>query len=160
MRRAFGAAMVKIAEKRDDLFVLTGDVVQNMDVFRERWPERFLNLGICEQAITSIAAGMASEGLRPFIYSITPFVLERPFEQIKIDIDEQRLPVTLVGYSGYPSHGPTHRPVNPRVLASALKNTMSYFPASLEEAESNLLDAYIMREPAFVSLTRVGNPVL
>ena len=51
--------------------------------------------------------------MRPIVYSITPFVIERPYEQVKIDIDEQNLPVMLIGYSDYPSHGPTHRPLNP-----------------------------------------------
>ena len=66
--------------------------------------------------------------MRPIVYSITPFVIERPYEQVKIDIDEQNLPVMLIGYSDYPSHGPTHRPLNPERLATVFKNVKSFFP--------------------------------
>ena len=70
---------------------------------------------------------MASEGYRPVVYSITPFLLERPFEQIKIDIDEQNMPVILIGNADYPSHGPTHRPLNAKILTSILKTHFLIF---------------------------------
>ena len=85
-------------------------------------------MGLTEQSITSIAAGLAIEGLKPVVYSLTPFLLERPFEQIKIDIDEQCLPVMLVGNADYPTHGPTHRPLNAEGLVGLFKNIMGYFP--------------------------------
>jgi transketolase len=88
------------------------------------------------------------------VYSITPFLLERPFEQIKIDIDQQQLPVMLVGYADYPTHGPTHRPLNAEGLVGLLEHTTGYFPANGEETRRAMIDAYERNGPAFVSLKR------
>ena len=66
--------------------------------------------------------------MRPIVYSITPFVIERPYEQVKIDIDEQNLPVMLIGYSDYPSHGPTHRPLNPERLFHCVQECEEFLP--------------------------------
>jgi len=129
-----------------------------MDEFRSKFPIRFFNLGITEQSIISMAAGLAIEGLRPVVYSLTPFVLERPFEQVKIDIDEQCLPVMLIGYSDYPTHGPTHRALNDKGLAALFKNIHGFFPVNNQEAEKAMIDAYLIGEPAFISLRRDGLP--
>lgn len=160
MRAAWGKTIVKLAKKDPRIVVLTGDVVQEMGEFRELFPDRFFNLGITEQSITGVAAGMAIGGLRPVIYSLTPFVLERPFEQVKIDIDEQNLPVILVGFSDYPTHGPTHRPLNDRGLAGLFKNIHGFFPENAMQAEKALLDAYLMGSPAFISLKKDGLPFI
>lgn len=154
MRKAWGKALIELAERNPEIVVINGDVEQEVAEFKRRWPDRILNLGICEQAITSFAAGLAAEGLRPIIYSITPFVLERPFEQIKIDIDEQNLPVLLVGYSDYPTHGPTHRPLDPRRLCGCFKHVRSYFPENAAEAYGAMHTAFATCGPAFVSLKR------
>jgi transketolase len=160
MRKQFGKTLVKLGEKDDKIVLLTGDVEQEMTEFRTRWPNRFYNLGLCEQAITSLAAGLAIEGLRPIVYSITPFVLERPFEQVKIDIDQQNLPVMLIGYSDYPTHGPTHRPLNAEGLVGLLKNTFGYFPRTSAEVEKAMLDAYLIRKPAVICLKKDGLPMI
>jgi len=158
MRRAFGETIVRLAEKDKRIVLLTGDVVQEMNEFRKRFRARFFNLGICEQSITSIAAGLAIGGLRPIVYSITPFVLERPFEQVKIDIDEQNLPVMLIGYSDYPTHGPTHMPLDAEGMSRLFKNIVSFFPRNLMETEKAMLDAYLMRKPALICLKKDGLP--
>jgi len=154
MRKAWGRALLELGEKHPEVVVINGDVEQEVAEFRRRWPRRIFNLGITEQSITTIAAGMASEGLRPIVYSITPFVLERPFEQIKIDIDEQNLPVMLVGYSDYPTHGPTHRPLNPSALCACFKHVRAYFPTNSAEAYVALHEAFALNGPSFVSLKR------
>ena len=158
MRVQFGETLVRIAEKDDRIVLLIGDVEQEMTEFKRRWPERFYNLGLCEQTIVSMAAGMALEGLRPIVYSLTPFLLERPFEQIKIDIDEQNLPVLLIGYSDYPTHGPTHRPLNAPGLVALFKNIRGFFPRNRRETEKAMLDAYLLGGPAVICLEKDGPP--
>lgn len=160
MRRAFGKTIVRLAQKDERITLLTGDVVQEMGEFTKLFPKRFFNLGLTEQSIISIASGMAIEGLRPVVYSITPFLLERPFEQIKIDIDEQNLPVMLIGNSDYPTHGPTHRPLDARGLVALFKNIDGYFPSSSAEAEKAMLDAYLVGGPAIICLKNDRPPFL
>jgi transketolase len=152
MRRQFGKTIVQLAEKDKKIVLLIADVKQEMDEYIEKFSNRFFNFGLTEQSIISIAAGMAIGGLRPVVYSLTPFLLERPFEQIKIDIDEQNLPVILVGNADYPTHGPTHRPLNAEGLVGLLKNTHGYFPRSQAETEKALLDAYLMKRPAIICI--------
>lgn len=160
MRRAFGKTIVRLAEKDPNIFLISGDVEQEMDEYKERWPERYINAGLCEQTMIGMAAGMAAEGLRPVVYSITPFLIERPFEQIKIDIDEQDLPVMLVGQSDYPTHGPTHRPLNAEGLVGLFKNIMGYFPRNQFETEKAMLDAYLMKKPAIICIKKDGLPFI
>jgi transketolase len=158
MRRAFGKTIVRLAEKDPKIVLLIGDVEQEMNEYKKRFPDRFFNLGLCEQAIISIAAGMALEGMRPVVYTITPFLIERPFEQIKIDIDEQCLPVILIGNADYPTHGPTHRPLNAEGLVALFKNVFGYFPRNQAETEKAMIDAYLMRKPAIICLKKDGLP--
>lgn len=152
MRRAFGKTILRLAEKDKSVILLTGDVEQEIDEYKERFPDRYYNLGLCEQTMISMAAGMALEGLRPVVYSLTPFLIERPFEQIKIDIDEQNLPVILVGNADYPTHGCTHRPLNAEGLVALFKNIVGFFPRNMQETEKAMLDAYLMKKPAIICL--------
>ena len=160
MRKSFGKAIVKLAEKDPRIVLLIGDVYQEMNEFVARFPDRFFNLGLTEQSIISIAAGLAINGLRPVVYSLTPFLLERPFEQIKIDIDEQNLPVMLVGNADYPTHGPTHRPLNTQGLVALFKNIQGYFPQSAEQTEKAMFDAYLMKSPAVICLKNIEVPII
>ena len=160
MRRAFGKTIVRLAEKDERIIVLHGDVFQEMGEFRDKFPNRLINMGLCEQSMLSAAAGMAIEGLRPIVYSLTPFIIERPFEQLKIDIDEQNLPVMLVGNSDYPTHGPTHRPLNAEGLVGLLKNTHGFFPRNQTETEKAMLDAYLMGVPAVICLKNDKLPIV
>ncbi len=109
MRRTFGKIITELANKDDKIYVLVGDIGYRVfDEFREKHSERFINMGICEQSIISVSAGMALEGLKPWVYTITPFLIERPFEQVKLDIDQQNVNVKLVGFADYPTLGPSH----------------------------------------------------
>ena len=83
MRRKFGKLINDLAKKDDKIVLLVGDIGYGIfDDFRKDNPKRFFNLGICEQSLIGTAAGMSLEGLKPWVYTITPFLIERPFEQI------------------------------------------------------------------------------
>lgn len=160
MRKQFGKTIVKLAQKDERIVLLIGDVFQEMEDFVIKFPDRFFNLGLTEQSIISIAAGMAIQGLRPVVYSLTPFLLERPFEQIKIDIDEQNLSVMLVGNADYPTHGATHRPLNAEKLVDMFKNIDGYFPRNSFETEKAMLDAYLTEKPSIICLKKEGLPFI
>ena len=71
----------ELADSDEKIYVLVGDIGYRVfDEFREKHPSRFINMGICEQSIIGVSAGMALEGLKPWVYTITPFLIERPFE--------------------------------------------------------------------------------
>ena len=153
MRRRFGEIITQLADENENIFVIVGDIGYRVfDDFRDKYPERFINMGICEQSMISVASGMALEGLHPWVYTITPFLIERPFEQIKLDIDQQNVNVNLVGFADYPTLGPTHAELNGEKLMKLFKNIKSFFPKNSDETESAIYQSYKNNGPNFISL--------
>ena len=153
MRRTFGKVITELADKDEKIYVLVGDIgYQVFDEFREKHSDRFINMGICEQSMIGVSAGMALEGLKPWVYTITPFLIERPFEQIKLDIDQQNVNVKLVGFSDYPNLGPTHTELDGGKMMQLFKNISSYFPKNGDETSQFLYEAYDNNGPNFISL--------
>ncbi len=112
MRSAFVASLVHAAEHDDRILLLTGDLgFMALEPFRDRFPERFFNMGCAEQNMVGVATGLAEAGFRPFCYSIVPFAVFRPYEFIRNGPVLHGLPVTVVGMGGgfeYGTAGPTH----------------------------------------------------
>jgi|SRR3989338_736024 len=155
MRKEFGKVMVELAEKDDKVVLIAGDIGYGIfDEFREKFPDRFFNFGLCEQSMISAASGIALEGLKPYVYTITPFLIERPLEQIKLDIDQQNVNVKLVGYADYPEQGPTHAEVDANHLMKLFKNINSYFPKDSKETREAAIESYNSEKPAFISLKK------
>lgn len=154
MRREFGKVIAELGEKDEKVILISGDVEHNMEEFKKKFPNRFFDFGLCEQSIIGIAAGMALEGFKPYVYTITPFLIERPFEQIKLDIDSQNVNVKLIGYSDYPFSGPSHTELDGKKLMSLFKNIISYFPESSEETRKAMIESYQIERPAFISLKK------
>ena len=153
MRKRFGEVISKLADENDKIVLLVGDIGYRVfDDFRDKYPERFINMGICEQSIIGAASGMALEGLQPWVYTITPFLIERPFEQIKLDIDHQNVNVNLVGYADYPTLGPTHTELDGKKTMELFKNIKSFFPSDSNETEKMTIKAHQIKGPAFISL--------
>jgi len=155
MRREFGQILVELAERDSSIVLIVGDLGGKIfQDFKEKFPDRYFNFGACEQSMVSAAAGMALKGLKPYLYSITPFLLERPFEQIKIDMDHQNVNVKLVGYADYPELGPTHKEMDWKRIGELLKNTELYFPKTVEEAKEALFVSYNHGKPTIISLKK------
>ena len=153
MRRRFGKIINELAKKDDKIVLIVGDIGYGVfDEFRAEHPKRFFNLGICEQSIISVSSGMALEGLKPWVYTITPFLIERPFEQIKLDIDQQNVNVNLVGFADYPTLGPSHAELDCERLMKLFKNIESFFPKNSDETESAVYKSYKKDGPTFISL--------
>ena len=153
MRRKFGKILNNLAEKDKKIILLVGDIGYGIfDDFRKNHPKRFINLGICEQSLIGFAAGLALEGLKPWVYTITPFLIERPFEQIKLDVDQQKANVKLVGFADYPTLGPTHSELNAKKLMQLFKNIKSYFPKNGDQTEKAIYESYREKGPTFMSL--------
>jgi transketolase len=153
MRRKFGKLIDELAKKDKRIVLLVGDIGYGIfDNYRKNHPKRFFNLGICEQSLIGAAAGMSLEGLKPWVYTITPFLIERPFEQIKLDINQQKVNVKLVGFADYPKLGPTHSELNAKKMMKLFKNIKSYFPNNSEDTKKAVLKCFKSKGPTFISL--------
>lgn len=154
MRDVFGDTIAEIvaADKRN--FVLACDIGYGVfDKLRRENPANWMNTGIQEAATVGMASGMAMQGLRPWVYTITPFLLERPWEQIKLDVVQQNQNVKLVGYWDYELLGPTHISRNVKDLCKILGINL-IAPQSDEEAQEELLRIAREDKPYFVYLTK------
>jgi len=154
MRYEFARVLAALAEKDPLIYLLTGDVGGALfDSFRAKCPGRHLEIGVAEQSMVGIAAGMAMAGLHPVVYTITPFLIERAFEQIKLDVHCQKVPVGLVGYSGYPTYGPSHIELNAPKLMSLVNNIHGLYPEQNGDVE-RMLTELDFNQPWFLSLKK------
>jgi transketolase len=155
MRKTFAKLIVELAKNDPTIYLITGDIgYQIFDEFRELFPDRFINFGIKEQSMIGFASGMALKGLKPYVYTITPFLIERAFEQVKLDIAQQNTNVVLVGYADYPGQGPTHAELDPRITLSLHENLKLFFPRNSTETEIYVKESYERQGPSFISLKK------
>ncbi len=132
MRKVLATTLVGLSKDKDFAF-LTGDLgFMALEPLREAAGERFINAGVAEQNMVSVAAGMARLGFRPWVYSIAPFLYARAFEQIRNDVCFHKLPVFLVGNGGgyaYGVMGATHHALQDYGALLGLPNLKVYVPA-------------------------------
>ena len=132
MRDAFCQSLVARADDPNFVF-LTGDLgFRALEPLRDRMGERFINAGVAEQNMVSVAAGLARGGFRAWAYSIAPFMYARPFEQIRNDVCLHGLPVVLVGNGGgygYGVMGATHHALEDYGVLLTLPRMRAIIPA-------------------------------
>ena len=165
MRKAFADTFYRLAATDERLFLLCADMwPPDSDDFRATHPTRFINVGVAEQAMIGIAAGLALTGARPFAYAIATFSLYRPFEMVRDDLCYQGLPVTVVGMGAglaYSSLGGTHQAIEDVAIASSLPNMTVLAPAdALEVAAATTWCATQSRGPVYLRIGKVGEPVV
>ncbi len=139
MRAEFAQAMIALFAKRKDLVLVTGDLgYMALEEVAKTYAERFINAGIAEQNAVSLAAGLAHEGQLPWVYSTAPFVVLRPYEQIRNDVCLHKLPVKLVGTGGgygYGIMGATHHALEDVGAMRVLPNMRIYVPLAAADVE-------------------------
>jgi transketolase len=158
MRRHFAQLVEKTMMIDRRLVVVTADLGYGMwDVVRDDYPQRFVNVGAAEQLMVGVCVGLALRGLRPIAYSITPFLLYRPFELIRNYVDHENLPVLLVG-SGrgddYAHDGFSHYAGDDVSMLAAFKNLTVYWPTSVEEMTEHFQEILAGTCPAYLNLRR------
>lgn len=134
MRNAFAETIYELAKEDERICVLVADIspAGAMEKFRADFPDRFFNVGVAEQAMIGLAAGIAQRGLKVFCYTIATFALFRPYEFIRCDLAYQNLPVTVVGMGAglsYSTLGGTHQAVEDVAVAMACPNMTVLAPS-------------------------------
>jgi transketolase len=157
MRNSFCNAMVALAA-RESFFFLTGDLgFMALEPLELALGERFINAGVGEQNMVSVAAGMARTGAKAWVYSIAPFCYARPFEQIRNDVCLNKLPVRLVGNGGGYAYGPmgaTHHALEDYGVMLTLPGMRAYIPAFDADLEPLVGRIDASSEPAYLRLGR------
>jgi transketolase len=161
MRDHFNKALIAISHNKNFVF-LTGDLGFNaLEGLSLKMKERFINAGISEQNMISIAAALAKQDFECWAYSIAPFCYARPFEQIRNDVCFHNLPVKIVGNGGgyaYGVMGPTHHAIEDYGILSTLPNLKSYVPAFNEDIPEIIDDLRNYKGPAYLRLGADNSP--
>ena len=162
MRSAFIDELVILAATHDNVALIVGDLGYSViEPFADRFPDRFINAGVAEQNMTSLAAGMASEGYHVFIYSIANFPTFRCAEQIRNDVAYHQLPVTIVSVGGglaYGALGYSHHAVQDYALIRCMPNMLIAAPGDPMEARACLRYLVSHPQPSYLRLGRSGEP--
>jgi len=164
MRPSFFQAVEELAEQRDNIIVLTGDLgFKLFDNIRSKFPERFYDVGVAEANMIGIASGLSLSGKNVYCYSIIPFLLMRTFEHIRIDIAYNNLNVKLVGVGGgftYGLEGITHFGLEDLALMRMLPNMTIAVPACPVEAYALAKASVDYEGPIYIRLGRAGEPCI
>lgn len=164
MRNAFIEELVSLAEQRDNIALIVGDLGYSViEPFADRFPERFINAGIAEQNMMGLAAGMASEGYHTFVYSIANFPTFRCAEQIRNDIDYHNLPVTIVAVGGglaYGNLGYSHHAVQDYGLMRMMPNMLIAAPGDPMEVRACMRYLIDNPSPSYLRLAKAGEACL
>ena len=164
MRNAFARAMTEIAQERNDVCLLSGDIGNRMfDRYKEVAPARFFNCGIAEANMMSMAAGMGLSGVRPVVYTITPFTTTRCLEQIRTGVAYHEAPVVIVGTGSglsYAELGATHHSLEDMAILRSIPNMRICGPADSNELTAQLRQAIKEGKPTYIRIGKKGEPDL
>jgi transketolase len=163
VRDAFIRTLTELAPRHPELLLLTGDLGFGvLDEFAERFPRQFLNVGVAEQNLAGVAAGLALEGHTVFTYSIGNFPTLRCLEQIRNDICYHGANVKIVAVGGGLSYGPlgmSHHATEDLAILRALPNVSVFAPGDVWEAAETTRHLLAQKGPAYLRLDKSSAPV-
>lgn len=160
MRNAFADELTKLAALNDRVVLLSGDIGNKLfDRFKTVDKSRFYNCGVAEANMMGVAAGMALSGLRPVVYTITPFTTTRCFEQIRVDACYHKAPVVIVGTGSglsYTELGPTHHSLEDMAILRTLPGMRVLAPCDANEMRAALRAALNEDGPVYIRIGKKG----
>lgn len=158
MRACFAQNVHKHMKKNPDIYVVVNDLGYKMwDNIRRDFSDRFINVGAAEQTLIGVAVGLALNNKIPLVYSITTFLLYRPFETIRNYLHYDKIPVKLVG-SGrgkeYLHDGISHWAEEDKQVMAILPNIKSFWPENIEEIPQLVTKMIKSKKPWYINLKR------
>lgn len=162
MRNAFADELTAMARDHREVVLLSGDIGNKLfDKLKQVDPGRFHNCGVAEANMMGVAAGLALSGLRPFVYTITPFTTTRCFEQIRVDAAYHNVPVVIVGTGSglsYADLGPTHHSLEDLAILRTLPHMRVLAPCDVAELRLALRACLQEDGPVYIRIGKKGEP--
>jgi transketolase len=162
MRNAFADEVTNLARVNDRIILLSGDIGNRLfDRFKSIDKNRFFNCGVAEANMMGMASGLAMSGLRPVIYTITPFTTTRCFEQVRVDVCYHNAPVVIIGTGAglsYAELGPTHHSLEDMAIFRTLPGMKVIAPCDSAELRVSLQEALKQNNPVYIRIGKKGEP--
>lgn len=158
LRKSFILTLADLVESDPRIILIIGDVgFSFLEPFKEKYPNQFLNAGIAEQNMMTMAAGLAAVGWKPYVYTMCNFVLARPYEQLRNDIAFANANVKLFAVKGsaaYKFLGMSHNLFDNEedALLSCLPNITKYFPEEEDDVERLMREEYKREGPSYMRI--------
>ena len=158
MRKPFIEQLEHLMDKDKTVILLLGDVgFSFLEPLMKKYPKRVINVGIAEQNMMGMAAGLSNVGMKPYVYTMKNFILLRPHEQLRNDIGFANANVKLFGVGGSEAYrflGMSHNlfPNEEQDILKHIPNTNAYFPQTEQETKELILKEYQRNGPAYFSI--------
>lgn len=158
MRAFFANSIYKEMKKNKKIYVVVNDLGYKMwDKVKKDFPDRFINVGAAEQTLIGVAVGLALSNKIPIVYSITTFLLYRPFETIRNYIHYEKIPVKLIGggrNKDYTHDGISHWAEEDKKVMKILTNIKPYWPKDIKEVKKLITKMLKDNKPYYINLKR------
>jgi len=158
IRATFANEIHKIMSRNDKIWILVNDLGYKMwDKVRLDFPDRFINVGAAEQTLIGVGVGLALSGKIPIVFSITSFLLYRPFETIRNYVNHEKIPLKLIGVGrdkDYLHDGISHWSEEDRKVMNIFRNIEAKWPETLEEIPSLVRKMIKSKKPWYINLKR------
>ncbi len=158
MRKQFAQLLHSEMTINPNIYLITGDLGYGLwDKVRDNYPDRFYNVGSSEMAMMGAAIGLAMEGKIPYVYSITPFAIYRPFEMIRNYLDHENIPVNIIGGGrdkDYGYLGFSHWSEDDTTFMTRFKSVRSYWPHTEEDLKEAFRYSLVKKTATYINLKR------
>lgn len=162
MRPTLAKCLIEAASEREDIMFLTADLGFGVfDEFKKRFPNRYINVGIAEAGMVTVAAGLSAGGFTPIIYSIASFLLPKSYEQLRHLLAYNENRIILIGAGGgltYSMSGPSHHSLDDLSLALLLPRINVYCPSGPESLKSILDESLNSKVSSYIQIGKSGEP--